>query len=490
MVNKEILKMDKSILKQVAIDILNKYGLDFTGDKLNELNRALLISAKEDGNKSSIEISNLFLNNELTEEPLDILLKNLTIGETYFFRDEKLFSTLNDPRFSDFIKNKKHIRIWSAGCASGEEPYSLAILFDKLFRSNPDITFKIYASDINKHSIEKAKKGLYREWSFRSTPNWVIDEYFSRPGDNLYQIKDEIINKVKFEITNLSETEKIKNDQARFDIIICRNVLIYFNKPLVKKLMDTFYSKLYDDGIYITTASESINLNNDKFQKFFDSNNTIFSKRIIKAAPIKEKLIAKNKIIKNDIHAIKTLPNKRLLNSNASTSKIDINIAYTNAVSEYEKGNYKNSLQLFNEVKSGIGTEKYKFEIGELYFYLTINFLKLGNFENAFNVCNESLNMENLDYRLHYANGILLHENGKFAEAEAAFNKSIYLNNNFPLSYYELANLQMSLGKNNYKRNFKKVIKLLLDLEPDETIKYSDGLSAKYLLKKIAIFAD
>ena len=95
------------------------------------------------------------------------------------------------------------------------------------------------------------------------------------------------------------------------------------------------------------------------------------------------------------------------------------------------------------------------------------------------------MRIEKLDYRLHYIHGILLQESGKYEEAETAFGKSIYLNNKFPLSFFAAANLQMSLGKNLYERNFRKAAELLSDLDNEQIVKYSDGITAKDLLKQI-----
>lgn len=491
MVKKEIIPIDTLLLNKACEIILKNYGLDFSGDKSKDLISALINSSKESGSKNHEHFTKLLIDNNLSEDELDILLKYLTVGETYFFRDEKLFSALQSKTAKDFFQKKSYINIWSAGCASGEEPYSIAILIDKLYGNNSDTKFNIFASDINKHSIEKAKKGLYRDWSFRSTPQWVTADYFSERKNGFYEISDSIKNKVEFALLNLSKIEEIKNNSVRYDVIICRNVLIYFSKPVAKNLLDTFYQKLNNEGIYITTASESINVNKNLFSKFIEGNNSIFIKK-------KFPLETSNKIAPPSIKSKKTeSPVKKnisvKLESKKTVIKEELNLSqlYKKALTEYGKNNFADSLILFDNVEREINNGKVNLEdAAELYFYLVINNIKLGNHAKALKLNETYLVKYNLDYRLHYLHGILLQEEGEFNKAEEALKKSIYLNNKFPLSFFKLANLQLSAGKNSYKRNFEKSVKLLLDLQNDEIIKYSDGITAGNLIKQITLLLD
>lgn len=476
--------MNEKLLKLSSEKILKDFGLDFSHDKLKDLRNSFLNSAKESSVKNPEKFAELLIENKLNEVELDILLKNLTVGETFFFRDEKLFNELQNNSFKEMIGKKNFITVWSAGCASGEEPYSLAILFDKFYKNR--MQFKIYASDINKHSLEKAKIGQYRDWSFRSTPAWVKEEYFTETEKGIYEIDKSIKSYVEFSAFNLSEIEKLKNSREKFDIIICRNVLIYFSKILVKELLETFYHKLNPGGIFITTASESANINKKLFSKFVDGNNSIFSKSSEKhsSAPAVNLKIQKEEK--------KAVPPKRIeplnkINLQAVSKSInDLKKIFGEAVEKYYTGNLSESLKLFSELeKELIKTDnKFPYE-AELFFYLIKNNFRIGNIKTAFKHCEQILNKEKLDYRLHYIHGILLQENGEYEKAESAFNKSIYLNNKFPLSFFALGNLQKSVGKNSYHRSFHKAAELLLDLQKEEIVKYSDGISAGDLLKQI-----
>jgi len=351
--------MNEKLLKLSAEKILKDFGLDFSHDKIKDLRNSFLNSAKESSQKDPGKFAEILLENKLNEDDLDILLKNLTVGETYFFRDEKLFSTLSSDSIKDIITKKKFVSVWSAGCASGEEPYSLAILFDKFYKNNSHVQFKILASDINKHSIEKAKKGFYRDWSFRSTPAWVKEEYFSEREKGIFEIDKKIKNFVEFSIINLSEIEKLKNNPAKFDIIICRNVLIYFSKPLVKELLEAFYYKLNSGGIFITTSSESVNINKNLFAKFADGNNSIFIKRNEKLE--KAQLINFNNQheFKKEITFKKIAPLKKTNPQKEHLPKKDLNKIFDEAVKKYYSSQLNESLKLFSEIEIDVlGTDK------------------------------------------------------------------------------------------------------------------------------------
>lgn len=484
MVKKEIPGMNEKLLKSAAGKILQDYGLDFSHEKLKDLRISFLNSSKDSSLKDPEKFAESLIENKLNEDELDILLKNLTVGETYFFRDEKLFSALSSGTFKDIISIKKFVTVWSAGCASGEEPYSFAILFDKFYQNGTQ--FKISASDINKHSIEKAEKGFYRDWSFRSTPDWVKEEYFSESEKGIFEIDKKIKSIVEFSIINLSEIDKLKKNPAKFDIIICRNVLIYFGKPLVKELLETFYYRLNSGGILITTASESVNVNKNLFVKFADGNNSIFVKKngILETPPAKT--FTNITEVKKEISLRKIIPLKKTNLQKEHLQKKDLYKIYTEAVEKYYLGQLNESLKLFSEIEtSNHGTDKkFKHET-ELFFYLTNSNFRIGNIAKASKFCEQILNKEKLDYRLHYIHGILLQENGEYEKAESAFNKSIYLNNKFALSFFALGNLQKSIGKISYHRNFHKAAELLMDLEKEKIVKYSDGISAGDLLKQI-----
>jgi len=210
-------------------------------------------------------------NKELFEE----LFLDISVNITTFFRDPEVYTQIKDI-FKKEFKNNNSFKIWCAGCSTGEEPYSIAILLKELGYLDKSI---IYATDINKVVIEFAKNGLYSKQRFnefksnyeQSLNSKYFDTYFDINND-FVSIKDEIKEKVLFFTHNLVENEKIDD----FQVIICRNLLIYFNKDLTIQVYDLFNQSLDKNGLLILGKSETF-YNNENYKEI-SKINKIFSK--------------------------------------------------------------------------------------------------------------------------------------------------------------------------------------------------------------------
>lgn len=189
----------------------------------------------------------------------DTLIELITVNETYFFREENLmeeFQKVILPQYKDRTPNNP-LRIWCCACSSGEEPYTLAILSEEtgLFEAG---AVKIIASDINKKVLEKAKRGGYnkKSFSFRTMPKEILDKYFISFEEE-YKVKDSIRNMVDFRCLNLLD-DNITERIGKVDIILCRNVLIYFDKKTINKVIGTLYSALTTGGYLLLGHAETI----------------------------------------------------------------------------------------------------------------------------------------------------------------------------------------------------------------------------------------
>lgn len=186
----------------------------------------------------------------------DALVMQLTVSETYFFRHAAQFDFIRDTVIPDIRRRKgsKHrIRAWSAGCASGEEPYSLAILFEQLGVAHEIIL----ATDLDGASLRKAEAGSYTKWSFRSTYDFDKDRYLRSDGKTS-TVVDSIRDKVTFRRLNLAEGVERPTEAAMsdFDIIFCRNVLIYFDTAAIAVTTERLLSSLAVGGWLIAGPSD------------------------------------------------------------------------------------------------------------------------------------------------------------------------------------------------------------------------------------------
>jgi len=199
------------------------------------------------------------------EEELAVLVDNLTTNETYFFRESpqlRAFSEEILPELREVLAERKVIRIWSAGCSTGEEPYTIAILLLESGDWWRDWQVEILGSDINQRVLHTARKGVYKKSAHRVTSPEMLAKYFIEEEKGNYRIADRVRELVSFSYLNLLDPYKTSLI-SNMDVIFCRNVIIYFDKEAKKKVIEGFYEKLRKGGYLLLGHSESlINISN------------------------------------------------------------------------------------------------------------------------------------------------------------------------------------------------------------------------------------
>ena len=168
------------------------------------------------------------------------------------------------------------MRIWSAGCSSGEEPYSIAMLLQEAGYYR-DATFEIFASDINQAVLSKARRGQYRENAFRATDPGLREKYFTRDADGSWRISDEIRNRVSFGRLNLYDEARVSL-LGHLDIIFCRNVIIYFDDSSKRVVVGNFYNRLVEGGYLLLGHSESLISLSTQFKLRHLKNDMVYQK--------------------------------------------------------------------------------------------------------------------------------------------------------------------------------------------------------------------
>ncbi len=198
------------------------------------------------------------------------LLNEITIGETYFFRSQQQIDAVSKIILPKLVslpakQGVKKIRIWSAGCSTGEEPYTMSILLmEQLLQKHSGWSFEIIATDLNDNSVVKCKEGIYAEYAVRNLNAQMRSKYFT-PEGNLHRVREEVRAHVKFERVNLQDQSKILFMKG-FDIIFCCNVLIYFDGASKKRIVEHFFSGLLPGGYFFLGNSESLYGINDQFR--------------------------------------------------------------------------------------------------------------------------------------------------------------------------------------------------------------------------------
>ncbi|MCL5422872.1 MAG: protein-glutamate O-methyltransferase CheR [Nitrospirae bacterium] len=200
----------------------------------------------------------LLLYDKKKEEELTAVIDILTVNETFFFREQNQLKAFSDeilPEIRETKKEKKRLRIWSAGCSTGEEPYTIAMLILEYGRLQGwDID--ILGSDINQRVLTAARRGVYRKNSFRTAEQYFRQKYFIEE-DGSFVISEDVKRLVSFSCLNLLDPFKVKF-MGQMDVIFCRNVLIYFDHAARKKVADNFFDNLVEGGYLLLGHAESL----------------------------------------------------------------------------------------------------------------------------------------------------------------------------------------------------------------------------------------
>ena len=185
----------------------------------------------------------------------DELASALSNNETYFFRERAQLEVLATEVVADAIRAGGRLRIWSSACSTGEEPFSLAMTLLETRKLAPS-QIQIKAGDLSPRALERCKVGFYRDLSFRATPPELIQKYF-RPFEGGFLVADEVKRLVQFFRINLLDEQAVES-QGPMDAIFCRNVLIYFDKPTQKRVVEAFARALRPRGYLFLGHAESI----------------------------------------------------------------------------------------------------------------------------------------------------------------------------------------------------------------------------------------
>ena len=195
---------------------------------------------------------------ENSQESVEFI-NSITTNLTSFFRENHHFEFLKKKAIPEFInESKKRVRIWSAGCSTGEEPYSLSITLADLASKTYGMDIKILATDLDSQVVATAQQGIYKEDRLQGIPKSIVNKWFNAVhthSEKMMQVSSKLQEYIQFNQLNLMNDWPMK---GKFDIIFCRNVVIYFNKNTQRKLFDRYANYLNPNGYLIVGHSESL----------------------------------------------------------------------------------------------------------------------------------------------------------------------------------------------------------------------------------------
>lgn len=256
------LKIGDEEFSQLRDFIYDKSGIYIADNRKYLLENRLANRLKELNLKDFSEYYYFLRYDPSRNKEMTKLFEVITTNETSFFRNPPQLKVFQESILPDVLENQrkkgqKKLHIWSAGCSTGEEPYTLAIILKEVLKSEINQwNIKITGNDLSEAVLESARRGVYTEYTLRTTPKEIVTRYFD-PEDGRYVVKPEVKKLVSYSALNLSDRAAVKRIE-RSQIVFCRNVIIYFDEEMKKKVISLFYDNLQDDGYLLIGHSESL----------------------------------------------------------------------------------------------------------------------------------------------------------------------------------------------------------------------------------------
>jgi|GEM_PF-495946 len=411
-------------------------------------------------------------------EAQDMQAENGSRGETLVGRDECQKKVSDRDTVPD---GRPSLRIWSAGCSTGEEPYSVAMVVREVIPDPENWDIKIVATDVSTGTLEKARAGVYGKNSIRSVSPEHLEKYFSvqkgQGGAQEFLLSDTIKRMVDFEYLNLIEDE----NPGCFDIIFCRNVTIYFELETTIQVLNKFHSSLRDDGYLLIGYSESLQFVSDRFRMEDWSDAIYYRKggREISARPDSpiplhdraEKVL--EEISRAEVTAEeKVEPESRVF----APKKKDLRDIRVEIVKNIHLKQYSRALSLIEEALAIDGNQE------DLHYFAAEIYSNQGYFKEAKTRLEKIIGKNSFFAPAHYLLGAICAEENRGEEAKRNLKKALYLDKEFILANFALAGVYKNEGFSQESiREYRNTLRVLGRHAVTDIIAYSGGFNAATL---------
>jgi chemotaxis protein methyltransferase CheR len=440
--------LETAVLNEVSDFIAARMGLHFPEERWPDLARGLGAFGREMGLESVHACARRVMKHELTVREIETLASHLTVGETYFFRDPATFAVLERDILAALVAKHSNVcrtlRLWSAGCCTGEEAYSLAISCTRAVPELHTWNLSILATDINSKFLAKAKAGVYSEWSFRGVDNGVRDSFFSSTSEKKFAIGPGIRKLVQFEYLNLAEDvyPSLHNHTNAMDVICCRNVLMYFTPDHQRRVVAALHKSLVDGGYLLVSPTEAS-----------PSLFSMFAVDKIEGVTLYRKI--------STPIAVESSP---AFFGVSTTEPPRVPITPSPLVEPIPPHTDSNENPL--AVARACANE--------------------GLLEEALASCKEAIAAERTNPAAHFLYAAICHELDRLDEGISALRRVLYLDQDYVLAHYALGDLYQRVGK---QRESKRHLAIALDLlstrRRDEIVPESEGMTCGRLIETV-----
>jgi chemotaxis protein methyltransferase CheR len=481
-------EIDHRLLVRLNDHLAEHIGLSFPADRLPDFSQRIKAAAKEFGMESP-DCVNWLLSSSLSEDQIHTLSYHLTIGETYFFRDPRAFEVLEDEVLAKLIKERRvsarYLRAWSAGCCTGEEPYSLAMLFRRLIGDIESWRISILGTDINPRFLKKAKSGVYDPWSFRITSPQIKERFFTHTEKGTYEIAQEVKQMVHFAQMNLVD-ERIPAGLiiSSMDIIFCRNVLMYFHRDQVTRVFKRLHGALSPGGIIVSTPFELSYIPEQLFERLPYKGAVLLKKREANAvawAEANPSGLVKPSIdqaVKSSTPAAVALPFKYappvLTESVGQNKAAGIPVEVTQKAKQLlDSGRYRECSSYLLPLCSG------KDGTAALSFILALSYSNGGDLPEALTWIEKSIEQDKVNHCSYLVRATIFQAQGKNQEAMSSLRQALFLEPEFIVAEFYLASMLLQLGKlQESRKRLRGALTLLTQYNDNDLVPESEGMTA------------
>jgi len=494
-----------SLMARLNDLIRESIGLYFPEKRWPELQRKIMMLGRDLNLGDATATVHWLLDLPPQRKREDLLTCYLTIGETFFFRDQEVWNLLRQAiipeRMAAKTENDRQLTFWSAACSSGEEPYSIAITVDQVSDLEKyDVT--ILATDINKQFITKAKKGDYSKWSFRNMSSWLVAKYFIKKNNNCYSISPSLKKTVTFLQLNLAGNNYPSgaNHTQGVDVIFCRNVLMYFPPKLRQRVINRLVMSLNPDGWLLLAASEIGFIAHPGLKAEVVNGAHVFRKQDASHAERGKKHFpppcrhsAKTQPINHctrkqtpglsspaqaqtgprPLSQAKTIPPEKIPAEREDSTSLMVQ--YHAADKLFQDRCYEEARTQLQELLAGNdlhNAQQFKSKVLGLLAKVHAN---QGNLDEARDLGQQAIAMDKLNTDYYYFLATVCQEQGENQEAVRLLKQSLYLNHDFVLAHFQLASLVTD--QTEAKKYLKNTLSLLSSLPSEEVLPGSDGLT-------------
>lgn len=362
------------------------------------------------------------------------LLDLVTVNETCFFRNPPQFEALRKVVLPEIIKQKinegnRTIKIWSAGCSTGEEPYSIAMTLLEYLPDPETWRIDILATDVSGAVLTEAQKGIYGTRTLRETGDYYLRKYFRETGDGQFALSRGIIDMVTFSYHNLVAESYPMLVLGGWDIIFCRNVTIYFQLESVKKVIDDFYTALRDGGYLFIGHAESLYQVNEKFIPVHLGGAYVYKKD--ESAPA-VCLIGSTDVCK--IAGPDRREQKPLLRQEYRRDE-DKAALYATAYESFVKEEFDDAAKFAQKLVKIEPSNK------EARILLANVYVNQNRLESALREVSAALELDSISAKAHYLLGMIREKQGQLDEAVREFKQVLYIDRDFAIAHINLANI-------------------------------------------------